>query len=227
MKKIKIWHLSDTHCQHRHIEDQKDIDIVIHSGDFSNAKDPYINEQEVRDFATWYKTLSAPVKILVAGNHDTSVEKKLIDKEFFAGYNITYLEHESVEVLGLNIFGSPYTPRFHDWAFNVNRGKLWNYWEVIPDNTDILVTHGPPKGILDNDLDKQLGDSALYMTLPRLTNLKIHQFGHIHNRVQSGDRYINRGTFESPVHRPKFINASYVDLRHKPQEGQIITELYI
>ena len=227
MKKIRIWHLSDTHCQHMFVEIPKNIDLVIHSGDFTNVKNPYLNEGEARNFIEWYKCLDIPNKILVAGNHDTSIEKGLISKKYFKENGINYLEHESIEILGLNIFGSPYTPLFHDWAFNVKRDKLFNYWVSIPDNTDILVTHGPPKSILDNDLDKQLGDLSLYKRVQKLPNLKIHQFGHIHNRRSSGDTYINRGIFQTTSDAPKFINASFVDLHHRPQGDQIITELYI
>ena len=186
-----------------------------------------MNEQEVRDFAEWYSSLNIKYKILVAGNHDTSVEKRLIDKEFFKSKGIIYIEHESIQILGLNIFGSPYTPAFHNWAFNIGRGKLDRYWAEIPRNTDILVTHGPPKYILDNDMDRQLGCSALYKRALKLKNLKFHQFGHIHNRRSSGDIYINRGIFQQLPDSPKFINASFVDLHHKPQPGHIVTEWFI
>ncbi len=227
MKKLKIWHISDTHQEHGYMPIPEDIDLVIHSGDAANPKDPYTNEAPFRDFLNWFKNLPIKYKIFVAGNHDSSVEKRLITKEEFELCNIIYLEHESVQLEGLNIFGSPYTPEFYDWAFNVRRDRLVDYWSAIPENTDILITHGPPKFILDNDLGANLGCMSLYKRIKDLPNIKIHQFGHIHSRKDSNGHYINRGIFLEPESNIKFINASCVDLYHKIQKGNIITEIEI
>jgi Icc-related predicted phosphoesterase len=226
MKKLKIWHISDTHGEHHFLSIPEGIDMVIHSGDAANPKNPYTNEPAFRDFLNWFKDLPIKYKIFVAGNHDSSVEKRLISRKDFELNNIIYLEHESVQIEGLNIFGSPYTPEFHQWSFNVKREKLHKYWEAIPENTDILVTHGPPKYILDNDMGVNLGCTSLYKRVKLLPNLKIHQFGHIHNRISSNEIYINRGIFQQPE-GPKFINASCVDLRHVLLPGNIVTEINI
>ena len=89
---MRIWHISDTHTFHNLLTIPQGIDIVIHSGDCSNPRDPYTNEPEVRDFIHWFKSLPIQHKIYVAGNHDTSIEKKLITKKDFQDYNIIYLE---------------------------------------------------------------------------------------------------------------------------------------
>lgn len=227
MKKLRILHLSDTHQKHRELSIPEGIDLVIHSGDAANPKDPYTNEPQFRYFMNWFKSLPIKYKVFIAGNHDSSVEKRLISREDFELNNIIYLEHESTQIEGLNIFGSPYTPEFHNWAFNVRRDRLVDYWSAIPENTDILVTHGPPKWILDNDLGVNLGCNALYKRIKNLPNLKICQFGHIHNRKESNGRYYNRGTYIDPSTNIRYINASCVDLRYNLQPGNIITEIDI
>lgn len=227
MKKLRIWHISDTHCKHDELIVPKDIDMVIHSGDFSNNKVPGFNDPEVFNFINWYYKLPIKYKILVAGNHDTSVEAGYWKKDNFENYNIMYLGHESVEVEGIKIFGSPYTPEFNQWAFNVKREKLFKYWESIPLDTNILVTHGPPLSILDNDLGIQLGCRSLSKRIQKLKELKFHQFGHIHSRKRKQQMYINRGIFQECEGDIKYINACCVDLDYKIETGNIITEIEI
>ena len=186
-KKMNILHISDTHSFHGLFPMARfeGIDIVIHSGDCSNYMDPYKNEQEVRDFIEWYKTVPVQYKIYVAGNHDTSIEKRLVTKADFTDNNIIYLENEGITIEGLNIWGSPHTPTFGNWAFMKARHKLFSTWETIPDDTDILIVHGPPKGIRDLSFDRNhnleyCGCSALMKRCQKL-NLKLMCFGHIHN----------------------------------------------
>lgn len=181
----KIWHISDTHGYHGLLNEPEGIDMVMHSGDCSNYRDRFRNEQEVRNFITWYSSLSIKHKIYVAGNHDTSIESGHITKENFTQAGIIYLEHESIEIDGIKIFGSPYTPEFCQWAFNVRRDQLHDYWKDIPEDTDIMVTHGPPKGALDLAYDRAgnlefCGDEALRKRINQL-NFKLVLFGHIHN----------------------------------------------
>lgn len=223
--KLRILHISDTHQKHYNLEIPDNIQVVIHSGDASNSRDPYINSNEMLDFMEWYKNFPADKKIFVPGNHDTSIERGLITRKDFEDAGIIFLNHESYDLDGIKIFGSPYTPSFgKGWAYNVARHKLYNYWEDIPENTEILITHGPPKHILDNDLDQLLGCKSLYNKAKQLPNLKIHQFGHIHNRVRRDEIYINRGSYIDPKTQTKFINASCVCLDYKWQYGNIITE---
>lgn len=183
--KIRIWHFSDTHdCQDGLIIPE--ADIAIFSGDSSNPRDPFANEAEVRRFITWYDAVPIKHKVYVPGNHDTSIEKGFVTKENFKSLGIHYLENDFVEIMGLKIWGSPYTPEFGSgWAFNRSRDKIYKIWKHIPEDTDILVTHGPPKGILDKTHNRQgvfemVGDSSLYKQIQKL-NLKAVLFGHIHN----------------------------------------------
>ena len=182
----RVWHISDTHSFHGLLTVPEGIDIVIHSGDCSNYRDPYQNESEVRDFLTWFHLLKVKHKVYVAGNHDTSIEKRLVDKEIFDNLGIIYLENESVTIDGLKIWGSPHTPQFSFWAFMKARDKLHDVWQNIPDDTDVVVVHGPPKGILDLSYDRSgilenCGCKALFKRTTSLPNLKAVMFGHIHN----------------------------------------------
>ena len=160
-------------------------DIVICSGDISNYRNLETNENEVWQFLHWFSGLPG-IKILTAGNHDTSIEKGLVTREHIENLGIHYLEHEYKEIEGLKIFGSPYTKAFgQGWAFNVRPDRLHDYWAVIPEELDILITHGPPKQILDVSLSpdgylEYCGDEALRKAVLS-RNIRYHQFGHIHN----------------------------------------------
>ena len=187
---MKILHISDTHTFHKQIpvERFEGIDVVIHSGDVSNHHNPYLNCSEVIDFMMWYKDVPVPTKILVAGNHDTSIERRLIAKEEWAiNGGIIYLENEEVTIDGVKFYGSPHTPTFGNWAFMKVRHKLNSVWEAIPDDTNVLIVHGPPKGVRDLSHNRQgelemCGCSALMKRCYALRqSLKLVAFGHIHN----------------------------------------------
>jgi len=208
---MKIWHISDTHTYHDLLRIPEDIDMVIHSGDCSNPKDPYNNEPEVRAFIDWYKSLPIKHKIYVPGNHDTSIEKKLVVRDDFENAGIIYLEDNIVIVDNLSIYGNPYTPQFGQWSFMKDRVKLDRYWhQAMPAHVDILVTHGPPKGILDKSYSREnvfecCGDKSL---LNRVMEVKpkYHLFGHIHNHKD----IINAGVQKLSVLDTWFSNGSVV-----------------
>jgi len=184
---MKIWHFSDTHTYHGLLNVPEDIDIAIFSGDCSNPRDIYTNEQQVLNFLCWYgMNVKAKHRIFVAGNHDTSIERKLVNRDKFKEHRVTYLENESVEIEGLKIWGSPITPTFGiGWSFNKKRDKLHDLWQTIPDNTDIIISHGPPKGCLDLSFDQTgklefCGCEALRKRCLQI-NPKLVCFGHIHS----------------------------------------------
>jgi Icc-related predicted phosphoesterase len=185
--------------------------MVIHSGDCSNPRDPYNNEPEVREFIDWYKGLSPKYKIYVAGNHDSSIEKNLVTKKDFEDNGIIYLENDYVTIEGIKIFGSPYTPTFGNWSFMKDRNKLDRFWcNAIPDDTDIVVTHGPPKGIMDKaeNRDHQMeccGDKSLLNKILEVQPT-YHLFGHIHNNGS----IVNAGIQKLSVCNTFFSNGSVV-----------------
>lgn len=163
------------------------VDVVIHSGDCSNYKNSVLNTNEVLDFIEWYKSIPVKHKIYVAGNHDTSIEKRYVRKEQFSDAGIIYLENDGITIEGLNFWGSPYTPTFNQWAFMKARDKINKVWQNIPTDTDVLVVHGPPKGVRDLSYNmagtlEMCGCSALMKACWKLKDrLKLVAFGHIHN----------------------------------------------
>lgn len=207
---IKIWHFSDTHTYHDMLSVPKDIDIAIFSGDCSNPREPYSNEREVRQFLTWFYKIPARCKIMIAGNHDTSIEQGLVDKLDIQSLGINYLENDFIEVEGLKIYGSPHTPSFGNWAFMKKREKLHDTWQMIPEDTDIMVVHGPPKGMLDLSYNREnvlefCGCNALKKRMLAIQP-KLCLFGHIHNT----EDIINAGTVKLSKYKTIFSNGSVV-----------------
>jgi len=208
---IKILHFGDTHGNHRKLEVPEDIDIAIFSGDAGTYRDAYMNEPIVRDFIDWYYGLDIPHKIMIAGNHDSAIESNLITKGDISRRNIIYLENEDVTIKGIKIWGSPYTPSFNNWSFNKARHKLHEIWDHIPKDTDILVTHGPPKGVLDltENRDGSLemcGCANLFRQVYQRVKPKYHLFGHIHNRYNA--EYHNTGLLKIANCDTIFSNGS-------------------
>jgi Icc-related predicted phosphoesterase len=163
------------------------VDVVVHSGDCSNYRDPYRNHAEVLDFLEWYKNVPVKHKIYVAGNHDSSIERRMVTPGDFAAAGIIYLENEATTINGVKFYGSPITPTFGDWSFMKARDKTHEVWAQIPDDTDVLIVHGPPKGVRDLSFDRHgqlefCGDLSLTKRCWALKDtLKLVCFGHIHN----------------------------------------------
>lgn len=208
---MRIWHISDTHTFHNLLTIPNDIDMVIFSGDCSNPQNPYQNEPEVRAFIDWFSKLPIQHKIFVAGNHDTSIEKGLVTKEDFTSNNIFYLENDFIEIEGLKIWGSPNTPTFGQWAFMKSRDTIDRLWQQIDDNVDILIVHGPPKGMLDQSYSREgvyerCGCNALKKHVLYRIKPKLMCFGHIHNH----EDIINAGTLQLSDYNTIFSNGSVV-----------------
>ncbi len=208
---MKALIISDTHSQHDDLTIHiPKVDLLIHCGDSTNFKDPLRNQIEFEKFESWLVKLPIKHKILIAGNHDTWALKKY-NKDKLKDHGIIYLEHEYYELNSVIFFGSPYTPTFGNWNFMVPREKLSRYWEVLDEQRpDVLITHGPPKGILDRSHDKQhkleyCGDSALLKAVIKHAP-SVHCFGHIHNSKDN----INSGVFKPTGYETTFVNASCI-----------------
>ena len=208
---MKIWHISDSHSSHSLLEVPKDIDLVIFSGDESNYYDVYKNEPEFRDFIEWFGNLPIKYKVFVGGNHSAFVALRTREvKEICNQKNIIYLENESVEIEGFKIWGSPYSPTFGNWYFMKGRDKMWKLWDNIPDDTDILITHTPPRGCLDLSYNRNhqlefCGCSNLLKNVFRVKP-KLHCYGHIH----SCEGVLNAGTMKLANLDTIFSNGSVV-----------------
>lgn len=200
-----------THAYHELLKIPDNIDVVVHSGDFTNAKDVYKNEPEALNFLHWYGNLPIKNKVLIAGNHDAyTFHMKTKFKEWCVHYNIVYLENSYAEIEGIKFFGSPNTPQFGDWYYMKDRNKMDKLWRKCDNDIDVFVVHGPPKGILDKSYNRNhnlecCGDGSLYNHIVRIEP-KLCLFGHIHDN----NDIINQGTFKMSTMETIFSNGSVV-----------------
>lgn len=163
---MKILHISDTHGCHHRMRDLPEADMIVHSGDFTMNGSP----QETIDFLKWFSGLDYPDKIFIAGNHDSCLYKASIDG--LAG-DVHYLCNSGLELHGIKFYGVPMF--IEDCASGRQKGN----YAKIPVDTDILITHAPPFGILDFDGSVNYGSKELFS---RIFVIKphLHIFGHIH-----------------------------------------------
>ena len=198
---MKIVAISDTHGKHNELE-LPSGDILFHAGDVSKRG----LRAEIEDFLEWFQLQDFKYKIFIAGNHDFFFERATEEEiQSIIPANVIYLNDSGVEIEGIHIWGSPITPWFFNWAFNRHRGKAINaHWQLIPENTDILITHGPPYGILDTTFKGQkVGCERLTERIDFLRP-KMSIFGHIH---EARGQYKNKDTH--------FINAAIVNLQYE------------
>lgn len=211
----RIVALSDSHNLHAGLK-LPDGDLLLHAGDFSMGGKPH----ECLDFLTWLETQPHRHKVFIAGNHDWMAQR---DPDRFAALvrdhapSCHYLNESSVTVAGLKVYGSPWTPTFYDWAFNADRGPvIAAHWAKIPDDTQVLVTHGPPADILDQTIrGPKVGCYDLSQRIRELKSLRCHTFGHIH--YPGGDT--QRG------HPVTYVNASVVDERYRLTNPPVVVDL--
>lgn len=181
---MRIACISDTHLFHQRTKPEiqeawasslKYCDMVVHAGDFTGRG----TIEEVASAASWYRNLLPPIKLCVPGNHDFLFEKEeKRARGLFHGIHV--LINEFIEIEGKKFWGSPVSPRFFDWAFNVDRGEpIKKYWDKIPYGLDMLITHGPPHGILDDIEGRRVGCEELLKTVFE-KKPKVHVVGHIH-----------------------------------------------
>ena len=117
---------------------------------------------------------------MVPGNHEFFLESNPERRSLLDNANV--LIDESIEIEGLNIYGSPMTP-LYGAAFGKSSHKdRQRHWSNVPDDTHVLVTHGPPFGILDlsPEQTERMGDQELRNRVRELATLKLHAFGHVH-----------------------------------------------
>jgi len=212
---MKITFISDTHSKHKQIGlHLPGGDMIIHAGDLSSMG----HYHELENFFKWFSKVDYKYKIFISGNHDWGFERNPSNvKEILEDFpDIIYLQDNSVTIEGIKIYGSPWQPWFFNWAFNLPRDgeELKEKWNNIPEDTDILITHGPSYGKLDTTdrSDKHLGCKLL---AERITEIKpkIHVFGHIH----PGSGYV----YDGDTH---FINASVLNDRYVYQYKPLTIE---
>jgi Icc-related predicted phosphoesterase len=215
---MKVVCFSDTHGLHRQIKVPK-CDLLLFAGDIGLE---HINRLSILyDFVDFLNDCPAKEKVAILGNHDRlgEIYSQEVNK-IFLEENILLLSDSEIRLFGLNIWGSPYTPEYCNWAFSFSRGKqAERHWSQIPENIDILLTHGQPYGILDNtiyDKEEHIGDSELWNRIAKIKP-KLYVGGHLHF---SGGKteHIQWNEFQSTV----FVNASSLDEDYKLRPNPII-----
>ena len=218
---MRICFISDTHRQH---PDLPEADLLVHCGDLTTLGTRNQFEKE----ADWLERIIPRFKhgmLFVPGNHDLGLDSKFISRELGA-YNkdpyhhhappwsyadteliefmmtklgITILKDQATQIAGIKFYGSPYTSIFFDWGFMETELQLSARWNKIPQDTQVLITHSPPKYILDHCQNGNVGSDSLARRVKDLPALKVHAFGHIHepggeSRVMWNKLFINAAT---------------------------------
>lgn len=233
---MKLISLSDTHNRHDKLIIPK-CDILFHCGDWTSMG----SYEEVIKFAKWLNEQKAKHIVLIPGNHELKFEGEFPNsRKWITDHcpRANLLIDESIIIEGIKIHGSPATPFFCDWAWNRASGrnayyvheKMFNplpikpHWDLIPDDTNILITHGPPYGILDKTTyadgtprPENLGCEQLMDRIKELKDLDLHFFGHIHapggNQVNlDGVSYFNSAICDETYYPSNPITELEYDL---------------
>lgn len=217
---MRIVCLSDTHNRHDALR-VPDGDVLVHAGDATM----HGSAEELAAFDAWFGSLPHRHKLLVAGNHDFLFEQRPRGARELIR-SATYLEDSGTAIDGVRFWGSPWQPWFLDWAFNLRRGApLKAKWDLIPEGTDVLITHGPPHGVLDRvggvvprltaaaTGGEHVGCEELRGAVLRLRP-RLHVFGHIHE-----------GYGQQSLDGTRFVNASCCDRSYRPQNPPLVVDL--
>jgi hypothetical protein len=270
---LRVVCISDTHSRESKLKSPlPEGDVLVHAGDFSNVG----TMRENQAFRNYMDAQLYSQKIVIAGNHDTTMQtdyfvkygerfhtmlfrdpkfdpvaysiqcREIISNSSHPSYSYLedsscYLSNNGVDT-ALKVYGAPWQPEFCDWAFNLPLGpELKEKWDMIPNDTDVLITHGPPLGILDlASSGYRCGCPNLLEAIKNRVKPRLHIFGHIHEHY--GKRYIlfyvfhfyasiyvflfcllHIGTFFDG--QTLFINASSCNLNYRPNNSPIVVDL--
>jgi Icc-related predicted phosphoesterase len=223
---MKILCISDTHTKHRQIPKEQllEADCIVHAGDISNVGDL----EDTKDFLDWFSNLNYKYKIFIAGNHDFNFQESDFRYKDTMGLlklysDVIYLCDSEIIIEGLKFYGSPWQPAFFDWAFNLQRGEEINEkWKLIPEDTNVLITHGPIQGILDKTKGGQyVGCKDLKEKVYSLLGiLKLHVCGHIHEAYGQ-----SKCTYDYDKEGHHYVNASILDEKYRVVNKPILIEI--
>lgn len=201
--------LSDIHSKTHGMPPVPEGDVLVVAGDItmSGAKG------DIKNFNQWLENRPHNHKVVIAGNHDWAFYRNKKAPSWIPA--ATYLQDSGVTIDGVKFWGSPWQPEFLDWAFNLPRGKsLREKWDLIPDDTDVLLTHGPPAGILDNTARGERVGCVDLLDRVREVKPRLHVFGHIHPSYGVKDE---GGT--------AFVNASICTEAYQPWNDPIVYDI--
>lgn len=207
---MKIVCISDTHTKHHEVILPKG-DLLIHAGDVSWVG----SELQLIDFFKWFDKQDFKHKIFIAGNHDLMFERNPKQAQSLIPKSIIYLEESSVTIEGIKIYGTQITPYFFNWAFNRYPGQdIEQHTQKIPNDTDILITHGPPYGILDANVKGEHCGCPSLLSKIQEVKPKLLICGHIH-----------KGYGRLQKEESLYINASLLNHRYEYKNSPVVVEL--
>lgn len=214
--------ISDTHLARPPVVPEGEF--LVHGGDWCGEGPVSLlkaaGREQLRDFClqlrAWKKLFRNVV--VIAGNHDFIAEAEdSLTRDSIEETGAVYLNDSGVTIDGVSFWGSPIQPWFEDWAFNRQRGEeIRRHWDLIPENLDVLITHGPPYGILDQlhtGEHPSVGCEELLRAVQQ-KKPKIHVFGHIH---EGYGRKVEGST--------QFINASVLNENYELQNQPIVVTI--
>jgi len=212
---MRIVCISDTHGEHRRVT-LPPADLLVHAGDVT----AHGTRADFVDFLDWFASRPHAHRVFVAGNHDAWLEHDASEARRLATRAGVHLLNDSgVCIDGLSLWGSPITPRFHDWSFMRDPGEpIERHWQRIPAGTDLLITHGPPHGVLD-EVERAGGESehtgcpSLLRTVQGISP-RVHVFGHIHE-----------GFGQACVGDVRCVNVSTMDRDYRIANPPVVFDL--
>lgn len=208
--------ISDTHGAHESLTIPL-ADILIFCGDFSLFGEANYSES----FIKWFSNQPHEYKIFICGNHDRFAErtkylfKPLLEEVTDSG--VIYLEDSAVTIAGIKFYGTPWTSVCTAHAFQAaDSNALKAYWDKIPEDTDVLITHNPPYAILDRDeCGNRFGCDKLRKRISEIPSIKYHLFGHVHSGTEklekNGVTYVNAAVcdeFYTPIYSPILLTIN-------------------
>lgn len=174
--------------------------------------------EKIEEFGMWLRDSPFIAVVLIAGNHDILFQKKAekARKLLSKHDKIYYLEDSGCRVEGISFYGTPWQPEFGSgWAFTLDTEQELNKkWQNIPSDVQVLISHGPPAGILDFTVDgKHVGSSSLLAETTQRIKPQLHLFGHIHE-----------GYGKCTLGEVIFVNGSICNSDYLPIHAPIVLE---
>ena len=196
---MRIVFISDTHGKHAELGTLRG-DVLVHCGDFC---DGYMNNgHSLAEIDEWFAAQDFALILCVGGNHDFLAES-LHESGQRVFRNAVYLVDAAYDFAGITFYGAPWLPALTGWAHFLPDGDRSRKWDLIPESTDILITHTPPLGLLDKPRSgRSIGCAYLRDAVERI-GPKLHCFGHVHANpgclAVSGTEFINATMVNSDI----------------------------
>lgn len=195
-------------------------DVLVLAGDLTGHGD----DIDIYRLSKWLLTIAHSFKaiIVVAGNHDWWFQERGSSHgalyRMWREHGIYYLEDDYVTIDGVKFYGSPWTPQFFNWAFMREDEELAQFFASIPQDTDVLVTHGPPANILDlTNRGPNAGSVSLMEAVFRVEP-KVHIFGHIHEAYGGASLSADDVTI-------RFYNVAHCNLAYEPVQPPVVIDV--